>query len=118
MRGGGEDVSVAQGRIAGPRRMRDHRVESAAADLEAIHDSKVRRGKGVDGVIGEARKDHIAVIKFVVESRSVGIVVLYFVRADCEVWRAGRGRRIRRRREQLQVGQSEWVDSVDEIWPR
>ena len=79
-------------------------VESAAANLEAIHGAKIRRSKSIDGVIGKARKDQIAVIELVIYSSSVGVVVLYFVRADCEIWRAGSSPGVRRRRKQLQIG--------------
>ena len=60
-------------------------VEPAAADLNAIHGAKAGGRKGVDVVIGEARKEQIVIVKLVVDAGVVGVVVLRLVRADGEV---------------------------------
>ncbi len=42
-------------------------VEPAAADLNAIHGSKVRRREGVDVVVGEATEEQIVVVELMVD---------------------------------------------------
>jgi hypothetical protein len=98
-----EDVRVAQGILLGHVGCGTVEVESAAVDLQTIHNSKIRRR--INTVIGEASEDQVPIIEPMVDASVVGVAVLCLVRADREIV-AEYGRiSIRGRRKQLQVVQ-------------
>jgi hypothetical protein len=85
-------------------------VISAAADLDAIHDSEVRRCKCLHGVISKSPEKEIPVIKSMIDPGVVSVAVLCFVRADGEVVAENIGTCVRRLWKEFQVVQRDWID--------